>query len=121
MKFEEFEKTIITDIIEQYPEYKQNYNHSLRKISYPKKAFSTYGFSTYYIVNAEAETLGSGEKLQLGKHQWNINGLSHGSDYALWIKDSNGLPYVNGFNIYVSNGYCRVTGDDVSHSFRFGS
>jgi len=37
-----------------------------------------------------------------------------------WGYDANGLPYADGFDIYVSNGYCRVTGDDVSYSFRFG-
>ena len=37
-----------------------------------------------------------------------------------WSYDSNGSPQASGFNIYVSNGYCRVTGNDVSYSFYFG-
>lgn len=37
-----------------------------------------------------------------------------------WSYDENGSPQASGFNIYVSNGYCRVTGDDVSYSFYFG-
>lgn len=37
-----------------------------------------------------------------------------------WEYGTNGLPYAEGFDIYVSNGYCRVTGDDVNYSFRFG-
>ena len=32
MKFDEFEKIIITDIIEQYPEYKQNLQAQFEKI-----------------------------------------------------------------------------------------
>ena len=87
MKFDEFEKIIISDIIEQYPEYKQKLQSQLEKITVQKREFSTYGFSTYYAVTAEEETLGDGENLQLGKHQWNINGLQHGSDYILWIKN----------------------------------
>ena len=41
----------------------------------------------YYVVTAGEDTLGDDENLQLGKHQWNINGLTRGSDYILWIKD----------------------------------
>lgn len=37
-----------------------------------------------------------------------------------WSYDANGSPQAAGFNIYVSNGYCRVTGNDVSYSFYFG-
>ena len=37
-----------------------------------------------------------------------------------WSYDANGSPQASGFNIYVSNGYCRVTGNDVSYSFYFG-
>ena len=37
-----------------------------------------------------------------------------------WEYDENGSPQAKGFKIYVSNGYCRVTGDDVTYSFRFG-
>lgn len=89
MKFDEFEKIIISDIIEQYPEYKQKLQSQLEKITVQKREFSTYGFSTYYAVTAGEDTLGDGKNLQLGKHQWNINGLTRGSDYILWIK--NGL------------------------------
>ena len=87
MKFDEFEKIIITDIIEQYPEYKQKLQLQFEKITIQKREFSTYGFSTHYSVMAVEETLGDDESLQLGKHQWNINGLIRGSDYVLWIKD----------------------------------
>ena len=87
MKFDEFEKIIITDIIEQYPEYKQKLQSQFEKIVVEKREFSTYGFSTYYVVTAEEETLGDGENLTLGKHQWIINGLNYGSDYVLWIKN----------------------------------
>ena len=89
MRFDEFEKIIITDIIEQYPEYKQKLQSQLERIIVQKRELSTYGFSTYYDVVAVEETLGDDKNLQLGKRQWNINGLQRGSDYILWIK--NGL------------------------------
>lgn len=89
MNFDEFEKIIISDIIEQYPEYKPKLLSQFEKITVQKREFSTYGFSTYYTVTAREETLGDNVNLQLGKHQWNINGLAHGSDYIFWIK--NGL------------------------------
>lgn len=47
-------------------------------------------------------------------------GLNHYIGKYNWSYDTNGLPHADGFDIYVSNGYCRVTGDDVSYSFRFG-
>ena len=37
-----------------------------------------------------------------------------------WSYDANGSPQSSGFDIYVSNGYCCVTGNDVSYSFYFG-
>ena len=87
MEFDEFEKIIITDIIEQYPEYKPQLQSQFKKITVQKRELSRYGFSTYYTVTAGEDTLGDGENLQLGKHQWNINGLDHGSDYILWTKN----------------------------------
>ena len=97
MKFDEFEKIIITDIIEQYPQYKQKLQAQLEKIAVQKREFSTYGFSTHYAVIALEEALENDENLQLGKCQWNINGLRYGSDYILWIK--NGLiSYLEGFS-----------------------
>ena len=87
MKFEEFEKIIINDIIEQYPEYKSKLQAQFATSTVQKREFSKYGFSTYYAVEASQETLGDGVDLQLGKHQWKINGLQHGSDYILWIKN----------------------------------
>ena len=87
MKFDEFEKIIITDIIGEYPEYKQKLQSQFDKIVVQKRQFSTYGFSTYYAVIVVEETLGDDINLQLGKCQWNINGLNHGSDYILWIKN----------------------------------
>ena len=89
MRFDEFEKIIITDIIEQYPEYKQKLQAQFEKITVQKREFSTYGVSTHYEVTVAEETLGNDKNLQLGKCQWSINGLNHGSDYILWIK--NGL------------------------------
>ena len=89
MKHDEFENKIITDIIEQYPEYKQKLQAQFEKMIVQEREFSTYGFSTYYVVTAGEDTLGADENLQLGKHQWDINGLTRGSDYILWIK--NGL------------------------------
>ena len=87
MNRNEFEKIIITDIMEQYPEYKQKLQAQFEKSVVLKREFSTYGFSTYYIVTASEEALGNNENLQLGKSQWKINGLQHGSDYILWIKN----------------------------------
>ena len=87
MRFDEFEKIIITDIIEQYPEYKQKLQAQFEKITVQKREFSTYGFSTHYEVTVAEETLGNDKNLQLGKCQWSINGLNHGSDYILWIKN----------------------------------
>ena len=87
MKFDEFEKIIITDIIEQYPEYKQKLQSQFQKSIVAKRELSTYGFATYYTVLALEETLGADVNLPLGKHQWEINGLQNGSDYILWIKN----------------------------------
>ncbi|MBQ7010237.1 MAG: helix-turn-helix transcriptional regulator [Clostridia bacterium] len=87
MRFDEFEKIIITDIIEQYPEYKQRLRSQLERILLQKREFFTYGFSTYYDVVAVEETLGDDKNLQLGKLQWNINGLNYGVDFILWIKN----------------------------------
>ena len=89
MKFEEFEKIIITDIMEQYPQYKQKLQAQFESIVVQKREFFACGFSTDYAVTAVEETLGEDKNLQLGEHQWNINGLKHGSDYILWI--TNGL------------------------------
>ena len=44
MKFDEFEKMIITDIIEQYPEYKQKLQSQFEKLTVQKREFSTYVF-----------------------------------------------------------------------------
>ncbi|MBQ5761883.1 MAG: hypothetical protein IIW02_03620 [Clostridia bacterium] len=50
--------------------------------------------------------------------------LDEALDYYIgknnWSYDANGSPQASGFNIYVSNGDCRVTGNDVSYSFYFG-
>ncbi len=89
MKFEEFETIILTDILEQYPQYKQKLQAQLTSSTVQKRERYAFGFSTAYAVTAVEQTLGEGIKLQLGKHQWNINGLKYGSDYILWIE--NGL------------------------------
>ena len=52
--------------------------------------------------------------------------LSSGLNYYIgknnWSYDANGQPYADGFKITVyDNGTCRVTGDDVSYSFRFST
>ena len=59
MKYDEFEKKIITDIIEQYPEYKQKLQSQSEKMVVQKREFSTYVFLTYYVVTAGEDTLGS--------------------------------------------------------------
>ena len=87
MIFEEFERIIITDIIDQYPEYKEKLQSQFEKISVQRREIHTYGFSTYYTVTAVAETLGEDVNLQLGEHQWEVNDLDYGSDYILWIKN----------------------------------
>lgn len=89
MNITEFEKIIITDIIEQYPEYKSKLRAQFEYAVVQKREFSKYGFSTDYVVEPSLETLGDDVNLQLGKRQWNINNLQNGSDYILWIK--NGL------------------------------
>lgn len=89
MRFDEFERIIITDIIEQYPEYKFKLQAQFENSIVQKREFSTYGFSTYFEVTTTEERLGNDKNLQLGKHQWNINGLQYGSDYILWVE--NGL------------------------------
>ena len=89
MNINEFEKIIITDIIEQYPEYKSKLRAQFEHAVVQKREFSKYGFSTDYAVEPPLKTLGDDVNLQLGKHQWNINGLRYGSDYILWI--TNGL------------------------------
>ena len=53
MNFVEFEKIIITDIIEQYPEYKEKLKSQFDTITVQKREFSTYGFSIYYAVTAQ--------------------------------------------------------------------
>lgn len=50
MKFDEFEKIIITDIIEQNPEYNPQLQSQFKKITVQKRELSRYGFSTYYSV-----------------------------------------------------------------------
>ena len=89
MRFDEFEKIIITDIFEQYPEYQSILQVQFENIVVQKREFSVHGFSTFYEVNSEEKTLGIDKNLQLGKYQWNISGLQYGSDYILWIE--NGL------------------------------
>ena len=89
MNINEFEKIIITDIIEQYPEYKSKLRAQFEYAVVQKREFSKYGFSTDYAVEPPLETLGDDVNLQLDKRQWNINDLQNGSDYILWIK--NGL------------------------------
>ena len=87
MNINEFEKRISIDIIEQYPAYKSKLQAQFEHAVVQKRAFSKYGFSTDYAVTTTEETLGDDVNLQLGKRQWNINGLQHGSDYILWIKN----------------------------------
>lgn len=87
MNINEFEKIIITDIIEQYPQYKSRLQAQFERAVVQKREFSTYGFATHYAVTAPEETLGDDVNLQLGMHQWRINGLQNGSDYILWVKN----------------------------------
>ena len=84
MKFDEFEKIIISDIIEQYPEHKQKLQSQFKKIPVQKREFSTYGFSTYYVVTAGDETLGDDENLQLSPGKAAQKIIEEGYGFSGW-------------------------------------
>jgi len=58
MKFDAFEKIIITDIIEQYPEYKQKLQSQFEKIVVQKREFSTSVFQLIMLLPWEKKHLG---------------------------------------------------------------
>ena len=79
------------------------------------------------VVSTEDTTVVAEENTQelvprMARACWGT--LDEGLNYYIgkdnWSYDTNGSPQASGFNIYVSNGYCRVTGNDVSYSFYFG-
>ena len=86
----EFESIIIEDIINHYPKQKEKLQKQLLSMTVKERKISTYGFSTYFIINnPEIVTLGSGINLKLETDGWKVNGLDRGSGYILWIE--NGL------------------------------
>ena len=87
MTYDEFEKTIIEDIIQTYPEYAERLTRQYGSATVTKRDIDGRGFSTYYEIGDKTASLGVGVDLQLGENQWNINGLKYGSDYILWIKN----------------------------------
>ena len=87
MTYDEFEKIIIGDIISQYPQYSEKLTRQFESSAVVRRNISANGFFTEYEINDKTASLGDGVKLQLGENQWNINGLEHGSDYILWIKN----------------------------------
>ena len=87
MTYDEFEKRIIDDIIQTYPEYAERLARQYGYATVSKRTIDGRGFYTYYEIGDKTASLGDGVNLQLGENQWNINGLEHGSDYILWIKN----------------------------------
>lgn len=87
MKYEEFEKIIIDDIISQYPEYSDKLRRQYDSGTVVGRNMTGKGFFTDYEIGDRSASLGDGVNLQLGENQWNINGLKYGSDYILWIKN----------------------------------
>lgn len=87
MKYEEFEKIIIDDIISQYPEYSDKLRRQYDSSTVVGRDMTGKGFFTDYEIGDRSASLGDGVNLQLGEDQWNINGLEYGSDYILWIKN----------------------------------
>ena len=87
MTYDEFEKTIIEDIIQTYPEYAERLTRQYGTATVTKRTIDSRGFYTYYDIGDKTASLGHGVNLQLGEDQWNINGLKYGSDYILWIKN----------------------------------
>ena len=87
MTYEEFEKIIIGDIIQTYPEYAERLARQYGTATVTKRTIDSRGFYTFYDIGDRAASLGDGVNLHLGENQWNINGLKYGSDYILWIKN----------------------------------
>ncbi len=90
MTRKEFESIIIEDIINHSPNNKEKLQKQLLSMTVKERKISTYGFSTYFIINnPENVTLGSGIDLKLETDGWKVNSLDRGSGYILWIE--NGL------------------------------
>ena len=87
MTYDAFEKIIIEDIIQTYPEYAEKLARQYGSAAVVKRTINSPGFYTDYEIGDKTASLGDGVNLQLGENQWNINGLKHGSDYILWIKN----------------------------------
>ena len=87
MTYDEFEKIIIEDIIQTYPEYAEKLARQYGSATVTKRTIDSRGFYTCYEIGDRTASLGDGVDLQLGENQWDINGLQYGSDYILWIKN----------------------------------
>ena len=87
MEYDSFEKMIIQDIMNQYPEYTRFLEKQFISSKVIVRKIFSYGFYTeFYVSNKDARILGA-PNLMLGKNQWRINDLKNGSDYIFWIKD----------------------------------
>ena len=87
MTYDEFEKIIIEDIIQTYPEYAEKLARQYGSATVVKRTVNNPGFYTYYEISDKTASLGDGVDLRLGENQWNVNGLKYGSDYILWVKN----------------------------------
>lgn len=83
-----FEKTVICEIIKDYPEYSEKLKAQLAHSRVEERRFTVHGFYTDFDIETEY-SLGYGVDLRLGRVNMKINNLKNGSDYILWIK--NGL------------------------------
>ena len=87
MTYDEFEKIIIEDIIQTYPEHAEKLARQYNSAIVTKRTVNSPGFYTNYEIGDKTASLGDGVDLQLGENQWNVNGLKYGSDYILWVKN----------------------------------
>ena len=87
MTYDEFEKIIIEDIIQTYPEHAEKLARQYNSAIVTKRTVNSPGFYTNYEIGDKTASLGDGVDLQLGENQWNVNGMKYGSDYILWIKN----------------------------------
>jgi len=88
MTYDEFERIIIEDIIQTYPEYAEKLTRQYNSATVVGRNINSHGFYTRFEVKDKDAAIDESVK-QLGENQWNLNDLKYGSDYILWIK--NGL------------------------------
>lgn len=86
MEYDEFESLIVHDIISQYPEYAQRLKKQFDSSVIAKRTIYPCAFITEYSASATDAVLDGAPDLRLGNSQWNIDGLTMGSDYILWIR-----------------------------------